>query len=80
MEVREMLLNGTCRLCRKLPSTISDEAQRQPKTEAFSQIMFKCRSGFIYNAGFDGAFIKKMEPGCSFGNELHSHFAVCNPS
>ena len=42
MAVRIFPVNGTRRLCKKLPSTISDDAHRQPSTADLSQILLSC--------------------------------------
>ena len=47
MAVKIFPLNGTRKLCKKLPSTISDEAQIVPNTEAFIHFSLMWAGTFI---------------------------------
>lgn len=79
IDVRKILLKGTRRLCRKLPKTISDDAQRQPTTAALSQVILSFRSGFIYNTGFGSTGFEKLKSGCAFCNHFQHFIGIRNP-
>ena len=74
MAVRILPLNGIFRLCRKLPSTISEAAHVVPAMEALIHLSVITVSGGIENADFFSTIPKKMVGSATLIHDIEEHF------